>query len=510
MSWATGLCLFVAYTLLSTVALALPTTERFAIVIGNNRGEAASTKLRYADDDALATHRLLLEAGVTSLLLATFDEDSRRMANGIKPYAPPRADALERAISSLAESMRAAAARTAATELLFFYSGHGDIDGGEGFLVLEDRRLTRSMLFAQLSRSPATKNHVFIDACKSYFVVFDRGPGGRRKSYAGALTASIPAQLANTGFVLSTSSDRDSHEWERYQGGILSHELRSALRGAADTNRDRQISYAELGAFLTRSNEAITNPRFRPDFLLRAPGGDLSRAVLGWKRERASLSFKARDWGHFYVETARGDRLLDAHPSPGQSLELWVPDERPLFVRDHGGRGEYVVERQASVDVMALTATTPAVASRGALNLALEQLFALPFGNADVLAFRARARVEARPSPTLSERPSARGQLQTVSGLVALAGAGAGLALNGLAFGAYLSSSGESQVRTEELNQRAGRFNRTALGCYAGATAAAGVWAWATFWPEGSITVVPATGATMLPGGLVLDVRSGF
>jgi hypothetical protein len=510
MSWAMALRLFVACMLLSTVGFARPTTERFAIVIGNNQGEAASAKLRYADDDALATHRLLLEAGVTSLLLVTLDEDSRRMAGSVKTYAPPRVDALERAISSLAGAMRVAASRGAATELLFFYSGHGDIDGGEGFLVLEDRRLTRSMLFSQLSRSPATSNHVFIDACKSYFVVFDRGPGGRRRSYTGALTASIPARLANTGFVLSTSSDRDSHEWERYQGGILSHELRSAFRGAADANRDRQISYAELGAFLTRSNEAITNPRFRPDFLLRAPGGDLNRAVLGWKRERASLSFKAGDWGHFYVETARGDRLLDAHPSPGQSLELWVPNERPLFVRDHGGRSEYVVEREVSVEVTALTATPPAVASRGALSLALEQLFALPFENADVLAFHARARVEERPSPTPSERSRARGQVQTVSGLVALTGAAAGLALNGVALGAYLSSSGESQVRTEELNQRAGRFNRAALGCYAGATAAAGLWAWATFWPEASITVVPGIGTTALPSGLVLDVRRGF
>ena len=290
MSWLWGLGVFMACWLFSTSALARPVeVERFAIVIGNNRGEQANANLRYADDDALATHRLLLEAGATSLLLVRFDEDSQRMAGSLKPYAPARADSLARALQSLAIAMRKASARGATTEFLFFYSGHGDVDGGEGFLVLEDQRLTRSMLFDLLSRSPATHNHVVIDACKSFFVVFDRGPGGRRETYAGAIAAAIPARLANTGFVLSTSSDRDSHEWERYQGGILSHELRSALRGAADTDVDARISYAELGAFLRRSNEAIKNPRFRPDFLLRAPGGDLSRAILGWKRERAPL-----------------------------------------------------------------------------------------------------------------------------------------------------------------------------------------------------------------------------
>ena len=74
--------------------------------------------------------------------------------------------------------MRARAAQGEVVELLIFYSGHGDVDRGEGFVVLEDRRLTRTMLYALLARSPAAHNHVFIDACKSYFLAFDRGPGG--------------------------------------------------------------------------------------------------------------------------------------------------------------------------------------------------------------------------------------------------------------------------------------------------------------------------------------------
>jgi hypothetical protein len=48
----------------------------------------------------------------------------------------------------------------------------------------------------------------------------------------------------------------------------LSHELRSALRGAADADRDARVTYAELGAFLKVANRAIPNERFRPDFLV--------------------------------------------------------------------------------------------------------------------------------------------------------------------------------------------------------------------------------------------------
>ena len=80
-----------------------PPLARFAIVIGNNRAEAADTpSLRYADDDAVATHELLVEAGVDSRLLARLDPDSQRLHPGLTPAgwrryrsacarAPPRA-----------------------------------------------------------------------------------------------------------------------------------------------------------------------------------------------------------------------------------------------------------------------------------------------------------------------------------------------------------------------------------------------------------------------------------
>jgi hypothetical protein len=55
---------------------AAPEVARFAIVMGNNRGEAGNgAELRYADDDAVATHKLLQEAGVDSVLLTVLDQE---------------------------------------------------------------------------------------------------------------------------------------------------------------------------------------------------------------------------------------------------------------------------------------------------------------------------------------------------------------------------------------------------------------------------------------------------
>ncbi len=483
--------------------------QRFALVVGNNRPfDASARTLRYADDDAVLTERLLREAGVRTKLLVTLDADSRRSLGGVESAGPPRREPLERAFSELAQQMTQARRRGDAVEFVFFYSGHGDVDRGQGFVVLEDGKLSRGLLFSLLSRSPASRNHVFIDACRSYFVAFERGPGGERTPYAGAgLAAAVPAKLANTGFVLSTTSDRESHEWERYQGGILSHELRSALRGAADANRDDKISYAELGAFFTRANQSIENARFRPEFLVRAPGGELDHTILSWSGPPA-LSLRPGNWGHLYVESARGERLLDVHPAAGQAVALWVPAERPLFVRQNDELAEFAVTQAAPLEVVRLTPVVPAVVARGAQSLALERLFALPFAEHDVRAFEYAVR-SSRDDGVADDASPGWSTLQTTSGLLTLVAAGTGLALNGAALFTYLDAEGKSQLETSRANDRASDFNRASLGFHAAALISASAFTISSLWPNQSASIQP-TGSAAAPTGATLQLRARF
>ena len=152
----TGAAAAMALALALGEAPALPSSEavRFAVVVGNNRPETGRAEtLRYADDDAVATHHLLLEAGVDSVLLARLDDDSRKLHPELAPFGAPRGKELDDAFVATVAKIRQAAARGAETELLIFYSGHGDVDGGEGYVVLEDRRLTRSWLHELLAIS---------------------------------------------------------------------------------------------------------------------------------------------------------------------------------------------------------------------------------------------------------------------------------------------------------------------------------------------------------------------
>jgi hypothetical protein len=500
------LCLLVLWP---AAAAAEPEVARFAVVIGNNHGEGnRAQSLRYADDDAVATDRMLRDAGVRSQLLVTLDEDSRRLYPELVPDGAPRASDLDRALAAAADGIRQAAAQGASTELLLFYSGHGDVDGGEGYLVLEDGHLTRTQLYALLARSPATENHVFVDACKSYFMAFEKGPGGRRSSYAQSFAGeAVPARLANTGFVLSTSSDHDSHEWERYQAGILSHEVRSALRGAADADGDGRVTYAELGAFLATANRDIPNPKFRPDFMVRAPGGHLREVVFAWRSPVASLRLEPGTLGHVYVETAEGERVLDAHPAAAQAVAVHLPSRRPLFVRSNDERGEYVLAGADPVSVAALSPSRSEVTRKGALHLAFEQLFASPFDQHSVTTYEQGSERQGGGGDGLEPAPSVmRRRLRVTGGALAIGATAGGVALDVLAL-VRAHNAGTSQVGITSANRDITRLDSASIACYAVGVAGALLWAGTTFWQGTTVAPAPPPGAGERGMSLVLQRR---
>jgi hypothetical protein len=482
-----ALMLALAGTLARAAIAAGSPTARFAIVIGNDAPERSDGEaLRYADDDAVATHRLFRQAGVDSLLLVTLDSDSRRFYPGLQPDGTPSERDLERAFQALLPRMRRAADAGFATELYLFYSGHGDVDGGEGYVVLEDGRLTRSKLYDLLSRSPATRNHVFVDACKSYFLVYGKGPGGRRESFTGSLGQSAPSTLDNTGFVLSTSSDRDSHEWSRYQAGILSHELRSALRGAADADDDGRVTYAELGAFLATANESIANPSLRPDFFVRPPARDLRQEVLSWNSAVDAVRLEGPALGHVYIETPTGERLLDAHPDGRRPVTLHLPEERPLFVRRNDGAAEHVIATRDPVTVASLDGVADD-APKGAIHIAFAKLFAAPFGVENV------AQYLLEPPPPAEAPPPARRTFKTAIALpaaaIAVGTAVGGTATGLLALDRSAVGAGASQAEVARRNIAVRDLDVTTAVFFGVAAIAGATWGWTRLWPDVSVSV---------------------
>ena len=132
----------VAVMILHTVALAEEGSSlRVALVIGNNRPLHNADALRFADDDAVATDILLREAGVKSVLLVRMDETTRSLHSSARPFGAPRRAELERAQQLLTTEVTKARARGRRTELMVFYSGHGDVETVRAFWHLKTRVL---------------------------------------------------------------------------------------------------------------------------------------------------------------------------------------------------------------------------------------------------------------------------------------------------------------------------------------------------------------------------------
>ncbi len=453
--------------------------DRYAIVIGVNASDSEQTPaLRYADDDAVLMHELFLEAGVKSTLLVDLDDDSRGFYQGVNIFGSPTRRELFRAFQSVQTKI------DAQDELLLFYAGHGNVDGGEGYVVLADHgRLTRSDLYERiLEPSRAARNHVFVDACKSYYLAFERGPGGTHVPYGERfIRGGTDSARARTGFVLSTSSARDSHEWDRFQAGVFSHELRSALRGSADVDRNGTLSYGEVAAFLEVANHSIRNPKYRPDFVVKAPS-DLHDTALQWAPGSGVILMDAWELGHAYVEDALGARILDAHPRPGQVLALRVPKTRPLFVRAARAMVEYVITEPGDAALSRLATTTPSTTVRGALHLAFETLFQTPFGFQDVALYqKTHERLLSARLPSADSAPRVVQKIALV-GAVSTAVLGGAFSLWALERrGAARSGTHERRVA---VNRTIGTLNTTAVVLYATAAVAGLTWLGLKVWPD--------------------------
>jgi len=385
-----------------TTAHAAPTEpRRFALVVGSNHTlDPEQAALRFADDDAARMTELLTEADVDTELVTHLDRDSQAMFPALVARAHrPDGAGLDAAFAALRERMQAAKAEGAAVELLVYYSGHGDVGpDGQGYLTLDGDKLTRARLFGELlSRSPADHNHIVIDACKSEQFVLSRGGGKQWKSDRADVDLGRSVQqyldkhhlgaFPNTGVVLAHSADQETHEWDRYRGGIFTHELLSGLRGGADLNGDGRIEYSELGAFVSAANHGVEDPRARLEVVVRPPADDERRPLLahGELADKRLLVFGPGDRHHYTLEDARGVRLADLRRSGEQPGYLRLP-AGAVFV----GRSTDAEDREEAqlgadspkLQFAHLLAYAPAQsAARGSLDQAFRRgLFSTPFG----------------------------------------------------------------------------------------------------------------------------------
>jgi hypothetical protein len=357
-----------------------------AIVLGNNMPAPDSTglpTLRYADDDAATFAEWLTGIGADVTLLAVPDRRTQERFPELAARAmPPSRAALTRAVAAVKTHIHEERSRGEKTVLWLYFSGHGHA-GSQPKLALTDGGLTQPELYAALEDIGADLAHVVVDACHAEAIVRPRGASTlaplNEEDAARFVAQRTLAALPHTGAIIAATADQLSHEWDGFEGGVFTHELLSALRGAADVNGDGRIEYSEAYAFLVAANREVSDARARLSVVVAAPIAN-ERSVL------AELSSPALivDEGaprRLWIEDTRGVRLADVHREEKHRLRLALPAERDLFVRTAAGDARLRLRAKDSVKASELRFLPQTTQSRGALSDALERgLFALAYG----------------------------------------------------------------------------------------------------------------------------------
>jgi hypothetical protein len=488
-----------------------PDQVDFALVIGVNQSvESGVPPLRYADDDAARYRDLLRVLGARTYLFATLDENTRRLHPEAAAEAQPAQRArLHEAVARIGAEVTQARQGGRPTTLYVVYAGHGHIagDGKTGFVSLDDGRLTgRQILDEIIDRAGADRTHLIVDACNSYMLALGRGRGGQRWPVSGyARLDGALLERKDVGLLLSTSSERQSHEWSAFQAGVFSHEVRSGMYGPADADGDGVVSYQEIAAFVRRANESIANEKFRPELFWRPPADTTTLvdllAALGRRVE-----IPGAHSSHYYLEDPQGVRLADFHNGPSLTVRLLRPPAAPrLYLRRTRDQREYVLRAAAPAVLRTseLVAEEARAGERGAAHEAFGVLFALPF-DADAVAG-----VEAMPAAGLPGDAGGAAEGGAGRRRLAIGLAGLSLVAASAGAGALLSARAQRdeigpdtpQARAAEQNRGIAARKRVAgaaLGV-AGAVAlgAATVLLWPDS-PEPPLVAGPASNGLML------------
>ena len=434
-----------------TLALALGSAHAatYALVVGNNTARPGSgySPLAYADDDALRMAELLGALGAQVTLLAQTDADTAPRLSDSTASAPTRA-ALLAALEHLAT------VAGPGDDVWFYFSGHGSMNGASAYLHLADGRFTRADLHARLLRplKNVGRLHVIIDSCHAWFLVNARGA-----RVAVAQDLERFDQYPRAGFLLSTSRRKAVHEWAGYRGGVFTHQLLGALRGAADVNTDATVTYGETHAYLVAANLGITDARARIEPYVRHPAvGPPTLVALHATPKLRLAQLAANLGGRLYIDDARGERLLDAHKAAGQPLQVLLPPDQQVAL--HLGARTYTLQDDGRFTPEPLHANAE-VASRGLLSDQFrEHLFARPLTADFVTGFEAGLGLEA-----LSAAPAPRPWTQDPLTLGLLSGAGAALITAGVLTPLYLDARDAANARpitadTEDARDRATRL----------------------------------------------------
>lgn len=229
--------------------------DQYALLIGVD-DYANLTPLRFCGSDVADLHNTLQKLGFGRNDITVLHDKQERSRN--RPNGAMIRQNLE-ALLPLADED---------DFVLVGFSGHGCNINGKSYLCPIDARpddtgtlISVDWVFAQLDRCRAGRKLFLVDACRNEVV-----PMGRRTTDPvdqKALMNSLLAPPKGVVVLASCDSGQFSHESPKLSNGAFMHFVASGLTGAADVDRDQQVSLFELFEFVNDRTKKFVFTEYR-------------------------------------------------------------------------------------------------------------------------------------------------------------------------------------------------------------------------------------------------------
>ncbi len=320
--------------------------ERIGFIIGANRGLASERQLQFAVSDAKRIREVMIE-------LCRFQESRTYL------LANPCIRDIEKTVDEIRGRIKEIKAAGGQVEFLFYYSGHGSADA----LHVNGEAFPHDSLLSALETVQADLAIAVVDACYSGSLMADKGI-----ALASPLSLKLTDTLSARGTILlaSSSAGQISHESTDLGGSVFTHNLLSALRGAADYDGSGTVSLSEAYGYARMQTSAITGSRTgtmqQPSYAWDVTGRD--EICLSWLSRGKSLlvMHSGEPCPHFVIG------------EPAQTVVAqFTPGRHPVALALPSGR--YRIQR---VCVNALAYTEADLTWKSACTLSLGSLREFP------------------------------------------------------------------------------------------------------------------------------------
>jgi hypothetical protein len=218
------------------------TGEQWAVLVGANvyEDKLCYPRLHVCTKDAVAISQRFIENGFLANHVSVLADNAT--------YSPTRENILA--------TLKTVADATQPDDLLlFYYSGHGDQDGSESYLVarngrmafLEGTAIPIRMVKELMQRAAARAKVLILDACHIGAAIGGKGPRRMQPEFIRR----VFTQAEGLAILASCTQNQLSYEWRKQERSVFTYYLLEALQGLADNDEKGFVTVSDIHRYVT-------------------------------------------------------------------------------------------------------------------------------------------------------------------------------------------------------------------------------------------------------------------